>query len=550
MNLDKKDIFSDDHREAFGNEEAIELKNEEAAKLKNEGAAELKNEEVRQKPKVESKKQTKDWVPYENASNELTVTNWMPKGYYKFRWAVMHPFSIKFPFLRFSIGFVLVFIIIFAAYLAFQIVTILKNKDDEDERVESTGSFAGLMIGFVFMFPTFNSVFMFILGLSFEHQIYWHKFVSVLAFSAATVHSVYGLIENDELASGLPLFIAICVLMITGFFPYFRTKFFNLFFKIHILMVLVIIVFAIIHGSGKTAIFAGVFWGLDVVIRFILYCINRKKLMKARIVRLSNHITMIRFDNNGFRYKEGQFCIFRIPKVSAFDGHPFSLASAPCEKHVTVYIKALGSFTKRLNQKVSTETEVEHSVYVHGPYGIQETDSEGNRFKTFIFIAGGIGVTPLLSRFKQLLNQYSRGRDLKKVTFIWSARELSTFKSILKSEDFDKRLKYYFNEDNKEIEYEPDLVNVDLYLTKEKLDRGDIEGEESELLREKLKTGRPKLDEYFSNIKAFQTISHDASETHLKTGRIFPCWIFLCSRQLSAPRLLTPYQHAPLRPCL
>jgi ferredoxin-NADP reductase len=42
-------------------------------------------------------------------------------------------------------------------------------------------------------------------------------------------------------------------------------------------------------------------------------------------------------------------------------------------------------------------------------------DIEGPTYKSVLLVAGGIGITPMISTFTSLLDQYARGRPLNQV---------------------------------------------------------------------------------------------------------------------------------------
>jgi predicted ferric reductase len=72
--------------------------------------------------------------------------------------------------------------------------------------------------------------------------------------------------------------------------------------------------------------------------------------------------------------------------------HPFSLASSAqrCDR-IEFGIKALGDFTKTIKD-VKPGTK----AYLDGPYGVFTSDRYENT-AGFVFIAGGIGITPIMS---------------------------------------------------------------------------------------------------------------------------------------------------------
>ena len=59
-------------------------------------------------------------------------------------------------------------------------------------------------------------------------------------------------------------------------------------------------------------------------------------------------------------------------------------------------------------------------AYMEGPYGELAINQED--YTSFLLVTGGIGVTPLQSICNALLEQFSRGRELKYLRFLWSVR--------------------------------------------------------------------------------------------------------------------------------
>ena len=119
------------------------------------------------------------------------------------------------------------------------------------------------------------------------------------------------------------------------------------------------------------------------------------------------------FLKRDFKYKSGQYCFICVPGVSLFEWHPFSLSSSPHENMVSLHIRVLGDWTQRLYDYVDQTRQIK--VYLDGPYGTPCLDVDGDRYKMFMFISGGIGITPMQSICNDILHQRKRGRDIKKV---------------------------------------------------------------------------------------------------------------------------------------
>ncbi|KAI1449124.1 ferric reductase like transmembrane component [Annulohypoxylon stygium] len=134
------------------------------------------------------------------------------------------------------------------------------------------------------------------------------------------------------------------------------------------------------------------------------------------------------------KWKPGQYVYLRMPGISFFDNHPFTISSLCSEDFPSEYgeqyrdcilvFKPYGGFTRRV-----LETAIEkgpfhtYRAYLDGPYGGMRRELAA--FDTCILIAGGSGVTALMS---QLLNLIKRMRDgkaiTKKVVVVWALKRL------------------------------------------------------------------------------------------------------------------------------
>ncbi|ETS84966.1 hypothetical protein PFICI_02991 [Pestalotiopsis fici W106-1] len=134
------------------------------------------------------------------------------------------------------------------------------------------------------------------------------------------------------------------------------------------------------------------------------------------------------------KWKPGQYVYLRMPGISFFDNHPFTISSLCSEDFPSEYgeqfrdcvlvFKPYGGFTRRvLETAIQKGPFHTYRAYLDGPYGGMRRELAA--FDTCILIAGGSGITSLMS---QLLNLIKRMRDgkaiTKKVVVIWALKRL------------------------------------------------------------------------------------------------------------------------------
>eukprot|EP00038_Savillea_parva_P014726 m.11917 g.11917 ORF g.11917 m.11917 type:complete len:976 (+) comp2890_c0_seq1:248-3175(+) len=134
------------------------------------------------------------------------------------------------------------------------------------------------------------------------------------------------------------------------------------------------------------------------------------------------------------RHTAGQFCFVNIPRLSPYEWHPFTIASAPHDPVSMFHVKVMGrhTWTQRLRQlavKVAAGEEPMPVVNVDGPYGLPPDVS---RYNGILLVAGGIGITPMLSLFRHLQHQVLTGTcpcrdDAFKVRLVWLCRDVELF---------------------------------------------------------------------------------------------------------------------------
>jgi predicted ferric reductase len=107
----------------------------------------------------------------------------------------------------------------------------------------------------------------------------------------------------------------------------------------------------------------------------------------------------------GFTFLPGQFAWLTMrASPFAMQEHPFSVSSSPAEApgRLAFTIKALGDFTATIG-----DTRVGETVYVDGPYGAFGIDRCPDA-PGYVFVAGGIGIAPMLCMLRALADRGDR----------------------------------------------------------------------------------------------------------------------------------------------
>src|SRR5271170_930232 len=198
----------------------------------------------------------------------------------------------------------------------------------------------------------------------------------------------------------------------------------------HIVLAVVAIAAGIAHmvGSGvylvdpwKRALWIGltIFWiGLLLYVRVVkpLFMLRRPyRIAEVRRERGDTATMVMRPDGHpGFRFTPGQFGWLTLwGSPFKITGHPFSFSSSAeaADGRVEMTIRNLGDFTSAIH-KVSEGQR----VFLDGPYG---AFTIGNPADMHVLIAGGIGVTPMMSMLRSLAD---RG-DRRPVTLLYGSRD-------------------------------------------------------------------------------------------------------------------------------
>jgi predicted ferric reductase len=116
-------------------------------------------------------------------------------------------------------------------------------------------------------------------------------------------------------------------------------------------------------------------------------------------------------DGEMLNFTPGQFAFVEVQGKDWSEPHPFTIASAPNEDRLRFTMKVLGDWTRKAREELQPGRE----VIVRGPYG--RFDASKVDSKKQVWIAGGIGLTPFLSKLRAM-----DADDDREIHFAYAAR--------------------------------------------------------------------------------------------------------------------------------
>lgn len=375
------------------------------------------------------------WVPYEDAATETSTPFFrsLPNAYFRWRWMALWPFHRslgKMPLLGYtSLGELLMLCIIIgvgAGWAAGAWGTI------------STGWVAIAYLAVAFALAGRNNLLTFLLGVSHERALFFHGVTATAATGLSLYHGIVSQLLDPEFSApgafsenmsvfvtGWVAFGLMATLVVTSASRVMRQYLWNTWQGAHWVMFIGTCVATAIHFSGIGLICAGI-WVLDIAVRW-LYMAAWKNPKEVEMVALPGNVIRLSWSAPNFAYSGGQYIYINVPGVSWCEFHPFSLSSSPGSSKVHVHVRVLGDWTSRLYLLAMKDMQPgvpKHvRAYIEGPFGTPSIDVYGERYKAFVMISGGIGVTPLQSWFNHLMNQRARGRPVKLAHLVWSVKD-------------------------------------------------------------------------------------------------------------------------------
>jgi len=223
-----------------------------------------------------------------------------------------------------------------------------------------------------------------------------------------------------------------------------RRWYFQAFQYPHFILMTLWVITLTAHGS-KQWLGIGVPLGLCVALPALLFfAIERWLHIRAAChpaIKIAGHdlkkrVIMLDIDTagSGYEHETGMYCMLRVPKISEWEWHPFTIASGGEEDgKVRVMMAVVGDWTKSLYaliNEVQTQQVPYPVINLRGGYGAP-AQSMASR-KHIVMVGAGVGATPFLSFLANVChaaqdNKRSQFDGLISGQFFWVTREPEDF---------------------------------------------------------------------------------------------------------------------------
>jgi predicted ferric reductase len=294
-----------------------------------------------------------------------------------------------------------------------------------------------------------------------EDVIYhFHRQISLVAVGLVVAHPVILVVVQPELLApsnmleaplsahlALLSIFSVIALVVTALWRAALNLKYETWHLTHIVLAVVAITAGVVHMVGssfylvdpwKQSLWIGltIFWiGLLLYVRIVkpLFMLRRPyRVSEVRQERGDTTTLVMQPDGHpGFHFSPGQFGWLMVwGSPFKITGHPFSFSSSAAAKggRVEMSIRNLGDFTKEIQR-----VPVGKRIYLDGPYG---AFTIGNPADMHVLIAGGVGVTPMMSMIRTLADRGDKrpvillygSKDRESITFY---EELEVLKARL-----------------------------------------------------------------------------------------------------------------------
>lgn len=264
-----------------------------------------------------------------------------------------------------------------------------------------------------------------VIGSAYERTLWLHPVIGIVAFIAATIHMAMFINAGRLLISGLVAYSCFAFMFVTSALRTAHPILYRVFHYTHTYPIIIPTLFFVgrhVQFKFFWAMLPGLlFYGIDLILRVFYFARAEPKLVLLRDLLGNGSVTEVQISAEWSEAPPpGSYCQLST-KLDKY--HPFSVARYdPQTKITSFFIKTVGFATQRLADETAafTSDKAGKSVICFGPYGSPQFNVA--QVDTLMFVAGGIGITPIMYAVQWLANT-TTPIQLKRVLVVWVLRE-------------------------------------------------------------------------------------------------------------------------------
>ncbi|KAK9459676.1 uncharacterized protein V1516DRAFT_680524 [Lipomyces oligophaga] len=258
-------------------------------------------------------------------------------------------------------------------------------------------------------------------GWSHEGYIILHKHVGRVVCITGIVH-VFAycavipinqrVILNNEAIVGLIATTCFGIILASSLAPL-RNRLYEIFLYLHVWFLVLPLPFLFFHWVRTkayvitcAAIFA---WDRFTRFRNVYHLTGTSQNLSGDTVKLCMNV---KSSFKEIHWTTGQYVYISIKNLARWQYHPFTIASPPGAETLDLIIRARKGFSRAL-----FDSEGEHIIDVHGPYGNQHSFDGARKV---CLIAGGAGVTYTYTEAVEIVRTFNAIGDVPpEIDFLW-----------------------------------------------------------------------------------------------------------------------------------
>ncbi|KAK9458672.1 ferric reductase NAD binding domain-containing protein [Lipomyces oligophaga] len=300
-----------------------------------------------------------------------------------------------------------------------------------------TGVMAMALLPALFQFSGRNSYVTYITGWSYSTFKVFHRWTARLMVFNSVIHTI---LEVEYFASRNSAFqvlirdrpnqlgiwaLVITLLILICALHSIQLNYYEVFLTAHILLTVIFLIFLKIHVNDHQSI-AWLYLGIAIFAMDRIF-----RLVRILYGNLSGYAELFGNDSAThvtvkplipIKYKAGQFAYIYTLRYNFWQSNPFSIIQASEHKYEFI-VKQYQRMTSRLHAQAVDQQNRRAYIWLEGPYGISYPLE---RYENVLFIAGGIGITPVMAYTMKLKNNM----EIKHISIHWAIKEAGSIEWV------------------------------------------------------------------------------------------------------------------------